>query len=113
MIDKIKLREKFGGEGSGNFVHEGRPGEVGGSRESGAFLDKGTYQSIPSRNETAWQSPGGKIRLKTSYLAGKLRGAIYCTPIGKEEVELRSFEESRTPDKSIRKFLKDELGIIW
>uniref|UniRef100_A0A6M3IRB0 Uncharacterized protein n=1 Tax=viral metagenome TaxID=1070528 RepID=A0A6M3IRB0_9ZZZZ len=28
--------EKYGGEGSGNFGHEGRPGEVGGSGENGA-----------------------------------------------------------------------------
>ncbi len=33
MFWKIKLREMFGGQGSGNFGHEGRPGEVGGSGE--------------------------------------------------------------------------------
>ncbi len=39
MIDKIKLRERFGGQGSGNFGHEGRLGEVGGSGEGGNSFD--------------------------------------------------------------------------
>ncbi len=43
-IDKIKLRELFGGPGSGNIGHSGRPGEVGGSGEGGGtdkrILDK-------------------------------------------------------------------------
>ncbi len=31
----IELRDEFGGQGSGNFGHQGRPGEVGGSGEGG------------------------------------------------------------------------------
>lgn len=34
---KLKLREMFGGPGSGNFDHAGRPGEVGGSDSNGGF----------------------------------------------------------------------------
>jgi len=44
---------KFGGDGSGNFGHEGRPGEVGGSGEGGGSsqqvkrdVDKKTIQNI-------------------------------------------------------------------
>jgi len=57
MFWKIKLRESFGGQGSGNFEHAGRPGEVGGSGGGGGSqpsytLSKGTvlYHVTPTSN---------------------------------------------------------------
>lgn len=35
----LKFTIKFGGEGSGNFGHQGRPGEIGGSGEGGGRED--------------------------------------------------------------------------
>ncbi len=71
---KIALREKFGGQGSGNYGHEGRPGEVGGSGQGGTLtsveeLDKkydlktprGQRQAILHRlNEKGYEALIGK-----------------------------------------------------
>ena len=50
-MDKISLRraiESFGGQGSGNFGHSGRPGDVGGSGEGG---NQGWREILQSRIE--------------------------------------------------------------
>ncbi len=44
--------DEFGGEGSGNFGHEGRPGEIGGSGEGGSSISKSVEEY-----------PGGKAIL--------------------------------------------------
>ena len=41
--------EEYGGEGSGNFGHGGRPGEVGGSGEGG-----GKSISLPKETKSGW-----------------------------------------------------------
>ena len=43
--------EEFGGEGSGNFDHEGRPGEVGGSGEGGD--SKEDFKGDPANTRVA------------------------------------------------------------
>ncbi len=60
MFWKIKLRETFGGQGSGNFGHVGRPGEVGGSGE-GEWAS-GTPNPLTDREQKTIKQWGLKNR---------------------------------------------------
>ena len=56
--------EFMGGQGSGNFGHEGRPGEVGGSGEGGGNLSHTEHQKSlnPNLNHgDYWITPSGKL----------------------------------------------------
>jgi hypothetical protein len=55
MEDKIEVK---GGGGSGNFGHEGRPGEIGGSGEGGGS----SSNSGTSRSGSGWSSPREEFR---------------------------------------------------
>jgi hypothetical protein len=60
--------KKYGGEGSGNWGHEGRPGEVGGSLPSGSFDPTHAGEGIwngpsPEAHGTPGTSPGGQRQL--------------------------------------------------
>ena len=73
MFWKIKLRETFGGQGSGDFGHAGRPGEVGGSGEGSG--NKGAEKASGKLNSrkpisidkifndagNGWIAPNGNI----------------------------------------------------
>lgn len=37
--DSSKLAQEYGGEGSGNWGHSGRPGQVGGSGDGGGYAE--------------------------------------------------------------------------
>lgn len=47
----IKYVEEFGGEGSGNFGHAGRPGEVGGSGEDISGSETGYMGGLSKEEE--------------------------------------------------------------
>ncbi len=66
MFWKIKLREVFGGQGSGNFGHAGRPGEVGGSGEEGGVERPPIMDSI-DRNISKWQSGSDYSAKESAY----------------------------------------------
>ncbi len=73
MFWKIVLRERFGGQGSGNYGHAGRPGEVGGSGEGGASqpsvtLKKGTvlFHATPTSNIDLIKKEGLKTSTEVS-----------------------------------------------
>ena len=62
-----EIQESYkGGEGSGNFGHEGRPGEVGGSGEGGGGLTGSDWENSLGAQETkamkGWVGGSAKIR---------------------------------------------------
>jgi hypothetical protein len=55
--DQLQASFKAGGEGSGNFDHEGRPGEVGGSGSGGGG---GSSGKLPSLSGKMWKDTPNK-----------------------------------------------------
>ncbi len=83
---KEKASEKFGGEGSGNFGHRGRPGEVGGSGEGGRqeeinnsrIVFHGTKQvCIKSILSKGILSSGTKKNYGMEFYSGARKDAVY------------------------------------
>lgn len=70
LVGKIEILNKLinGGKGSGNFGHDGRPGKVGGSSQSGGF-SKG--QSVES--EHGGEKGTGKIVRKPTDKDAKIK----------------------------------------
>ncbi len=117
MLDKISLRkqiEKMGGEGSGNFGHEGRPGEVGGSSGEGGSLGsviKGKVKSIAPREvyKGEAQAVDAKIAAEKEYhtnnpawsMTAKLTGSQNVYPEQRDKIvaALKASPEQRTAIK--------------
>ena len=70
-IEKEPYPKSKGGEGSGNFGHEGRPGEVGGSGEAGGGTPSGDKPS--GEGGGGGSSNGGKHQATRDSLAAKQR----------------------------------------
>ncbi len=90
-------RFKKGGPGSGNFDHEGRPGEVGGSGEGGGGGKDGGDKSKPkSPNYEGPKnlSEGDKVKINYGEHKGKMgtfveyspQGGFATVKVGKESV---------------------------
>lgn len=72
MFWKIALRERFGGQGSGNFGHQGRPGEVGGSVEGGGGLQINKLPEKELRNKL--KELGGNLAAEPGKVGDRLNG---------------------------------------
>lgn len=91
---KVLLREQFGGQGSGNFGHAGRPGEVGGSAdESGKPSEQ---DNIP--RQLGGRAPrGGAIGDLNDerYKGGQFVGATALPKMSPAEIQRKKYSESK------------------